>query len=44
LEYSKRQVRFWMSVWILEKPPALVRAPRTEAAQPPHVMFGTESV
>lgn len=30
-----------MSVRIFEKPLSLVRAPRTEAAQAPQVMFGT---
>src|SRR6516162_2545953 len=33
-----------MSVWTFENPSAGVRAPRTEAAQPPHVMFGTSRV
>lgn len=44
LEYSKRQVVLSRSVRTFEKPSALVRSPRTEAAQPPHVMFGTEMV
>ena len=38
------QVLFAMSVWTFENPSAGVRAPRTEAAQPPHVMFGTSRV